>query len=644
MFMTVFNMSAASANVDPDLGIIREQSLQYYSRSFDDKSAESYLRSLRPDGSWPDIDYRDDSRSHWTPRLHMARLEVMAACYAAPGSGFHKMADMLAAIRRGLEFWAAGNFESTNWWHQSIGIPQLLCETILLLGDDMPAELLERLTPILDKSKPGMTAQNRVWLAGIHLQKGILYNKPEWIAEGADIIREELYVAESGKEGLQPDRSFHQHGPQQQFGNYGLSYFLDMTGWSVILRGTRYEFPAGKIDILKSYYRDGLRWVLYDGIMDFSACGRQFGPGRQREKYMITTALADNLFRHFGDAGEDHTAERLSFSGMRYFYNSDFMVYRGRDFYYSVKMCSDRVVGSETINSENMFGRLTGHGATVFVSAGGHELEDIGALWNWRKIPGVTSVQNDSSLIAYEAGARNVRDWVGGLTDGEVGLCVMDFDNGELKAKKSYFFYNGMMTAVGSAVTSELDAPVHTTIAQHRTKLKIVRESDRKIIADAFRYELLKGDRIELQSGRVSGSWHDVIHAFPESAVDSGDMVMLWLDHGVKPVGASYVYTVSRSDAPEQPVLPAETSSADIHAVQCGDTLMAAFYRPGTVKAGRMTLTAEQPILAMIRGGMLYAADPSQKLSQAVLSCNGKTVKVALPGGDAAGSTVSIKI
>ena len=142
----------------------------------------------------------------------------------------------------------------------------------------------------------------------------------------------------------------------------------------------------------------------------------------------------------------------------------------------------------------------------------------------------------------------------------------------------------------------------------------------------------------------MSGSWHDVIHAFPESAVDSGDMVMLWLDHGVKPVGASYVYTVSRSDAPEQPVLPAETSSADIHAVQCGDTLMAAFYRPGTVKAGRMTLTAEQPILAMIRGGMLYAADPLQKLSQAVLSCNGKTVKVALPGGDAAGSTVSIKI
>ena len=32
-------------------------------------------------------------------------------------------------------------------------------------------------------------------------------------------------IVNEGKEGMQADMSFHQHGPQQQFGNYGLGFF-----------------------------------------------------------------------------------------------------------------------------------------------------------------------------------------------------------------------------------------------------------------------------------------------------------------------------------------------------------------------------------------------------------------------------------
>jgi chondroitin AC lyase len=39
----------------------------------------------------------------------------------------------------------------------------------------------------------------------------------------------------SSKEGIQPGFSFHQHGPQQQFGNYGLSFLNASSFWLRVL-------------------------------------------------------------------------------------------------------------------------------------------------------------------------------------------------------------------------------------------------------------------------------------------------------------------------------------------------------------------------------------------------------------------------
>ena len=61
----------------------------------------------------------------------------------------------------------------------------------------------------------------------------------------------------------------------------------------------------------------------------------------------------------------------LELSGNRFFKKSDFLVHRRPDFYMSVKMCSRRTIGNESVNSENILGRLTGHGATFFLTDGG---------------------------------------------------------------------------------------------------------------------------------------------------------------------------------------------------------------------------------------------------------------------------------
>ena len=74
---------------------------------------------------------------------------------------------------------------------------------------------------VMEQSQFGMTGQNKVWLAGNVLIRGLLLNDAELIKEARENICSEIVLGQ--KEGIQPDWSFHQHGPQQQFGNYGLS-------------------------------------------------------------------------------------------------------------------------------------------------------------------------------------------------------------------------------------------------------------------------------------------------------------------------------------------------------------------------------------------------------------------------------------
>lgn len=167
-----------------------------------------------------------------------------------------------------------------------------LCSAILLLGDGLPSEVLAELRPILDRSEPGMTAQNRVWLAGIQLLKGAIFEQPEWVREGADAVSAELHVAAPGMEGIQPDWSFHQHGPQLQFGNYGARLFQRDDEMARYPARNPVCTPEEKAEILTSYYRHGLRWVLFDRQMDFSACGRQINGGQVWAKYRSVTGTA----------------------------------------------------------------------------------------------------------------------------------------------------------------------------------------------------------------------------------------------------------------------------------------------------------------------------------------------------------------
>ena len=518
--------------MDRELRKIRDRNNAGSIQTVSDSRVRRTLNQQRADGSWPGIDYRHQGRGSWHPAKHLARLRLLAAGYAAPESKFFRNRELLAAVLRGLDFWAERDPQSPNWWYSEIGTPRQLLDTLLLLGDDLPPEYPEKFRAILDRSRPVMTGQNKVWLAGIHLLKGVLYQRPELVRKGREQILSELRLAASGREGIQSDWSFHQHGAQLQFGNYGLAYFTEMVRWLSVLSESVYAFPPDRTVVLQNYYRNGLRWVLFDRQMDFSACGRQNTERLPFQKYRTCVKTAVQLRQVTGE-GALSEEEEFRFSGCRYFYDSDFLVFRTPEFYCSVKMSSRRIRGSETVNSENLLGRLTGHGATMLMSRRG-ELEEIGALWDWRKIPGVTAVQDDSSLFCRNPGWDNREEWVGGLSDGEVGFCAMEFDNGELTAKKSYFFPGSGMVCVGSGIRSRIDAPVVTAAAQFRALGELKRDPCSGTVANGgFSWRILSAPGAEIRTGirDVTGNWKRVTAALSAAPV-RGKIFYLYLDHG----------------------------------------------------------------------------------------------------------------
>ncbi|MGE4565666.1 MAG: hypothetical protein AB7F32_12395, partial [Victivallaceae bacterium] len=286
-----------------DFATLRRQLTAFHAgREGNVDEAEKYLREIRPDGSWSDLDYQNTQPGRWPTQRHLARARLLALAYADPASRLAGRPEPAAAARRALEFWIKNDFRNPNWWPMQIGVPQTIAATLIMLGDQAPPELVARARPLLERSKPGMTGQNRVWLSAVHVLKGMVYRDADMVKSGRDVIFEELAIAPRDREGLQPDWSFHQHGPQHQFGNYGLGFVDSMVQWGTIFAGTPFAMTPEQAALLRNYLLDGTAWTIYRGNMDISACGRHLFRNSSLEKANSAFKSA-MLAAKFDDAG-----------------------------------------------------------------------------------------------------------------------------------------------------------------------------------------------------------------------------------------------------------------------------------------------------------------------------------------------------
>ncbi|MDO5582005.1 MAG: polysaccharide lyase family 8 super-sandwich domain-containing protein [Planctomycetia bacterium] len=551
---------------------------------------------LQADGTWSDVDYKNKTPGNWRTMQHLNRAKILAADPAT-----HKEAV------RALESWLKMDPKNSNWWWASIGVPSTICDTFFLLGDALPKDLLAAYRPILDRSKPGMTGENKVWVAQIHLQKGILYKDPQMIREGCEQILSELRIVPFGTEGIQEDLTFHQHGSQLQIGNYGLSFFHDMVEWAHLLDGSSYQFTPEQIHLLDRLFWEMGRMVLYRGLFDYSACGRQIGINAASRKfnslYGSAQALIPLLSKERQKLYKETMPGKRSVVVLRsaWYPCSAFLIHRPlEDYYFSVRMCTPKIIGSETVNSENASGRFQADGST-FLMKSAKEYQNIMPYWSWRHIPGTTELQDDQPLKAR--GIRNKSGFACGLAGDRCAIAAMKFVPDDLSAYKIWFCFPDRIVCRGFGIQSVKDSEVHTTIDQTALLGPVrIRKEGKEIEAgegttdlsgassvlhNGTEYTLPKKGSCFLKIGLEQGNIQTINAAEP-SDPRSGKIFLLVCNHGKSPKGAAYDYRIDplgKNKSGENDLQDLKTSSNQIHAVHdpiSKITLIAAF-KPGKV-------------------------------------------------------------
>lgn len=631
------------------------------------ESLRSLVANQRVDGTWPDLDYTSQIRSRWPARDHVERTRDLAKAWALPGGPLQGDAAVRTAVLRALDHWLAKDYKNPNWWHNEIGIPRAISELVLLMETELSPEQKNTALRIVARAKIYRTGQNLLWLAGITLTRGLLENDPALIGVARAAIVGEITVGRG--EGMQADHSFHQHGPQLQFGNYGLAYAIDLVKWSKVLRGTPLALDRQAATLLGDYLLHGLGATVWNGTMDVNACARQLFPDAPRRKasslgvLLEDQALADpTRARAFAEAAA--RCRPIGAGGAaanRLFWHSEYMTHREPDYLASVRMSSRRVIGAEAGNGENLQGFHLGDGA-LYVYRDGGEFRDIFPLWDWRRIPGITARQTVGPLPVLDwDGYRLDTDFAGGVSDGRLGAAALDFKRDGVTARKAWFFFEGRIVCLGAGIESDSDDVVLTSVAQQHRSGPIWLGPDagtagpgdnggRRDLAtpgwlwhDGTGVVFPVAGRVVTESATRTGRWNDVA-TFGSTEPVTGEVFSAWFDHGTAPKEAGYAYillpgaeketTAAFLRSPDVRIL---ANTPAVQAAGSAEVQMAVFYQPGRVASeAAVDLAVDQPCFVLARKSaagrlVVTVADPTRRAARIRVTLDGTKWVVDMP-------------
>lgn len=103
-------------------------------------SIQKYISEQTENGTWPDINYQDQKRSGWEPRVHTERILELTKQYTSPESPYYHSDKVEACIHKALHYWFTAKPVCPNWWYNQIGVPKTLGNAFLLFEPQLTAE------------------------------------------------------------------------------------------------------------------------------------------------------------------------------------------------------------------------------------------------------------------------------------------------------------------------------------------------------------------------------------------------------------------------------------------------------------------------------------------------------------------------
>lgn len=618
----------------------------YLSVQLPEQEVQRVIDLFQEDRRWSDIDYTNMSRGGWDVTLHTTRIYALAKSYVWEGTKeyknpWYKNPQLSRVIHNAANWWFDNMPINPNWWHNDIGVPKKIATAMLLIRDELTEKELQGTLKVLERSKFGRTGQNKVWLAGNQLMKAMLIDNVELAKEAIKQISEEVYVTES--EGIQNDGSFHQHGPQLQFGNYGMCFAEAVSFWIRVCNGTDYAFSEKQIQIMENLIMDGIAWTIWNGQMDPSACGRQLNiDGGRGKAYSFAVAALNmaSLGREKSEIFKQIALQNLQpqlysneFVGAKYFPRSDFGVYRAKDWYMSIRMHSERTIGYEFTNNENQLAHFSADGATLLMQSG-DEYENIYPYWDWRKLPGVTSYEDGKPIKCSDktADKKNNTGHVAGYAKDDLMATTMEINRDGLHALKSNFFFSDLVVCLGTDIYSDTKEINRITTAVEQNHYNGSYSRDGKCCSikekkcckkgekndylevswvnhNEKSYISLDSQKMKLEIAEQSGNW-DKMAPIYQGKKASGIVFKLYFEHN--PQGnSSYQYAVlpqsSKRDVKrfvKSSALKLLSNDKVCQAVLYKGKIMAVLHKAGEYELAGHKISVDSPAICVIVDGV----------------------------------------
>jgi hypothetical protein len=129
-------------------------------------------------------------------------------------------------------------------------------------------------------------------------------------------------------------------------------------------------------------------------------------------------------------------------------------------------MQSIRTQPMECINGENLKAEHTGQGVLNLYIGNSYDYDLIFPLLDWQAINGIT-VEHNIPLESCKNGGFPLKklSFVGGVSDGQYGLAMMDTASHNLIAKRSWHFYDDAIIALATNLTLTTSTAAWTTLA-----------------------------------------------------------------------------------------------------------------------------------------------------------------------------------
>lgn len=257
------------------------------------------------------------------------------------------------------------------------------------------------------------------------------------------------------------------------------------------------------------------------------------------------------------DVAKRHEAEPDP-TGHRVYPYAAMSVHRRRQWVASVRGWSKYVWNYEAHTTQNRYGRYSSYGMIQIFSRGDPvSREDSGYRepgWDWLRPPGATVIRVDLDALGSSTvipRQYTTDPFVGGVSlDHRNGLWAMRFDDPyyetSFRFRKSVFFVDDTLLCLGSGICNDDDAhPTETVLYQ--TALSARPEpfpqsfSQRGgwLLDPVGNGYLLPGD----QSVEVRRQ-HQASVRNNGKQKSEGDVAVAWLEHGVAPRNAGYVYAI----------------------------------------------------------------------------------------------------